>query len=243
MSWIYQRESRLMLEWERRVAREFNWSAFISDAEAADFRRMAPESAHKVATLSNGVDADYFSPQRDYPNPYPADAKTIVFTGAMDYFPNVDAVEWFAREVMPPLRQRWPGVLFYIVGGKPSPKVQALAGDDITVTGRVEDVRPYLAHATAVTAPLRIARGIQNKVLEGMAMARTVITSPQGLEGIDAEPGIELLTADTPSDYLDRFAQVLAGLDLGGAARARILQDYAWPARLAPLASMLEGRA
>ena len=240
MSWLYRREARLLLAWERRIAREFDWSAFVSDAEAADFRRMAPESAARTVTLSNGVDAEFFTPEADHPNPYPAGKRVVVFTGAMDYYPNVDAVEWFARQVLPAARVRWPDLAFYIVGGKPTPAVRALEGEGVVVTGRVADVRPYLAHAAAVTAPLRIARGIQNKVLEGMAMARTVITSPQGLEGIAARPGAELLVADTPEQHLEALGRVLAGLDLGAAARARVLAEYAWPARLAKPDVLLE---
>jgi hypothetical protein len=120
-----------------------------------------------------------------------------VFTGAMDYWPNVDAVQWFATRSSRPARQRFPGLRFYIVGARPAPAVQALGQRPAwTVTGTVPDVRPYIAHAQVAVAPLRIARGIQNKVLEAMAMATPVVVSPQALEGIDAEPGSELVLAD-----------------------------------------------
>ncbi|MBI5329085.1 MAG: TIGR03087 family PEP-CTERM/XrtA system glycosyltransferase [Betaproteobacteria bacterium] len=243
LSWLYRREGRRLLDWERRVASEFDASLFVSPAEAADFQRLAPESAARISPLNNGVDADYFSPANAYPNPYPAQKRVIAFTGAMDYWPNVDAVRGFAREVMPALRERHADTLFYIVGSRPGPEVMALASDAVRVTGRVEDVRPYLAHAEAVVAPLRIARGIQNKVLEGMAMARTVIASPQALEGIAARDGEEVLRAEGVADYLEAHTRIRAGLDLGGAARARVLADYSWPAALAPLDRLLATEA
>lgn len=242
LSWLYAREGRRLLAWERRVAAEFDAGLFVSASEAQDFRRLAPESAAKIGHFNNGVDAEYYAPDRAYPDPYPAGARVLVFTGAMDYWPNVEAVAWFAREVLPGVRQRHPEAAFYIVGNRPAPEVQALAAlAGVSVTGRVADVRPYLHHAAAVVAPLRIARGIQNKVLEGMAMGKTVIATPQALEGIAARVGEEILCADTPGQMAARVDQVLAGRDLGGAARARVASDYAWEASLARLDASLEG--
>lgn len=241
MSWVYAREADKLLAWERRIAADFDHSLFISAAETRDFKALAPESAHKVSVLTNGVDADYFSPDRDYPTPYQT-LPQLVFTGVMDYKPNIDAVVWFAREVLPLLRQTHPRAGFTIVGSKPASEVQDLAREDsVLVTGRVEDVRPYLAHATGVVAPLRIARGIQNKVLEGMAMGKTVICSPQALEGIAARPGQDLLLADTPAAFADACRQVLDGQAvLGAAARRCVLDTYAWFACLARLDTLLE---
>jgi len=241
LSWLYRREGDKLLAWERRVAAEFDASLFVSATEAADFRALAPESASKVGYYHNGVDADYFSPERDYPDPYPVASKVVVFTGAMDYWPNVDAVLWFAAEVLPLLRASLPGCLFAIVGSKPAPEVRALASQPgILVTGRVEDVRPYLAHARVVVAPMRIARGIQNKVLEGMAMARPVVVTPQALEGIDALPDREVrLAADAPA----MAAAVLAALNdagMGWAARQRVLENFSWAHNLAHVDQLLE---
>jgi sugar transferase (PEP-CTERM/EpsH1 system associated) len=241
MSWLYQREGRKMLAWERRVAAEFDASLFVSAAEAADFQALAPESANKIGYFHNGVDADYFSPERDYSNPYPAASQVVVFTGAMDYWPNIDAVLWFAAEVLPLLRARLPDCLFAIVGSKPAPEVLALAGQaNILVTGRVEDVRPYLAHAQVVVAPLRIARGIQNKVLEGMAMAKPVVATPQALEGIAAVPEQEVRVA---ADAAGLAAAVLAARNdatSGAAARRRVLNDFSWANNLARVDQLLE---
>jgi sugar transferase (PEP-CTERM/EpsH1 system associated) len=241
LSWLYRREGRRLLDWERRVAAEFDAGLFVSSAEAADFAELAPESASKIDYFHNGVDADYFSPERNYPDPYPAGAKVVAFTGAMDYWPNVDAVLWFAREVLPELRFRQPEWLFAIVGGKPAPEVRALASQPgILVTGRVPDVRPYLAHAGAAVAPLRIARGIQNKVLEGMAMARPVVATPQALEGIDAIPGREILVAEDADAMVAAVMDATNNPDLGSAARARVMNDYNWAGNLARVDHILE---
>jgi sugar transferase (PEP-CTERM/EpsH1 system associated) len=242
LSWLYRREGERLLAWERRVAAEFDASLFVSPAEAADFRRLAPQSAGKVGHYHNGVDADYFSPERDYPDPYPAGVRALVFTGAMDYWPNVDAVSWFAREVLPALRAERPDILFAIVGSKPAAEVQALARmPGVLVTGRVEDVRPWLAHAAVVVAPLRIARGIQNKVLEGMAMARTVVATAQALEGIDALPGKEILLAADRESMAAAVGRVLdVASPLGDAARMKVLRDFAWAGNLARVDQLLE---
>src|SRR5690606_39218218 len=143
-----------------------------------------------------------FSPEHGFPSPFPAGEQPIVFTGAMDYWANVDAVEWFVQAILPQIRAVAPAAVFTIVGGNPSPKVKALAAlPGVKVTGRVPDVRPYLAHAAVVVCPLRSARGIQNKLLEGMAMARPVAAPPQAFEGIEAEPGRDLLLADTAAGF------------------------------------------
>jgi sugar transferase (PEP-CTERM/EpsH1 system associated) len=241
LSWLYQREARKLLAWECRVAAEFDSSLFVSAVEAADFQKLAPASAAKVGYYHNGVDADYFSPERDYTNPYPVGSSALVFTGAMDYWPNVDAVLWFAAEVLPILRTRMPNYLFAIVGSKPAPEVQALAYQpDILVTGRVADVRPFLAHARCVVAPLRIARGIQNKVLEGMAMAKTVVATPQALEGIGALPGHEvLLAADAPT-LAAAITAALSNTHTGPAARRRVIERFSWAHNLARIEHLLE---
>ena len=236
MNLVYRREARKLLDYERRIAGEFDASLFVSQTEARMFRTMAPEHAHKIAAFTNGVDTDYFSPDHVLENPYTPDEQAIVFTGAMDYWPNVDAVDWFAREIFPGVRRNHPAAVFYIVGSKPSVQVQALARlPGVKVTGRVEDVRPYIAHARLAVAPLRIARGIQNKVLEAMAMASTVVVTPQALEGICATPGAELLLAADSSDFTATVNAQLARPNsaIGGAARALVIAHYGWTSNLA----------
>ncbi|MEO6430590.1 MAG: TIGR03087 family PEP-CTERM/XrtA system glycosyltransferase [Nitrosospira sp.] len=236
MSWIYRRESKLLLDYEKQVARLFDSATFVSETEADLFKRLAPEVAEKVTYFNNGVDADYFSPQNIYPNPYLAGIDTLVFTGAMDYWANVDAVQWFASNIFPAIRLQLPKVEFYIVGARPSAAVMALADlPGIIVTGSVPDIRPYLAHASMAVAPLRIARGIQNKVLEAMAMGKTVIASPQAIEGINANPDRDMVVANDESDFINRIIELLQNgpnRAIGRAARTRVLEDYNWKKNL-----------
>ena len=164
----------------------------------------------------------------------------LVFTGQMDYRPNIDAVTWFARDILPLIRQHRP-VQFAIVGRAPTSAVQALASDDVTVTGAVDDVRGWIAAADVCVAPLKLARGIQNKVLEAMAMARPVVASAAAAEGIDHAGTIRV--AETTVAFA---AQVVALLEapedasrLGEAARAQVIRRYGWDARLAPLDALL----
>ena len=244
MSAVYRREGRKLLEYERRIASRSNASLFVSAAEAASFREWAPESSDRVHWMNNGVDATYFAPEAAAAaNPYPEGATVIVFTGAMDYWPNVDAVTWFAETVLPLVRNKHPDVRFYIVGNRPAPQVQALTRlAQVTVTGFVEDMRPWIRHATLAVAPLRIARGVQNKVLEAMALARPVIATPQALEGLTAQPGRELLLAEPDSvTFAEAVSRQLSIPDnnLGSAARARILADYDWERNLDRIQELL----
>jgi sugar transferase (PEP-CTERM/EpsH1 system associated) len=243
MSWLYRHEARQLLSYERRVARDYDASLFVSAPEAALFRDLAPESSARIGFFNNGVDTDYFSPDTGHANPYPAGERAVVFTGAMDYWPNVDAVQWFANEVFPALRARFADLRFYIVGARPTQAVRDLEKlPGVSVTGTVPDVRPYIAHAQAAVAPLRIARGIQNKVLEAMAMATPVVVSPQALEGIDAEPGHDLVLADGADAFVDAVSSMLHARrdDMGRAARSRVERQYSWPSNLACIGERLE---
>lgn len=240
MSWIYQREARTLFALECRIAASFDASVFVSRAEAELFQRLSPECASRITFYNNGVDLDYFSPTHDCDSPYQPGERVLVFTGAMDYWANVDAVTWFAREVFPELRAQFPELRFFIVGSRPPEEVQALAGAGIIVTGSVPDVRPYVAHAEIAVAPLRIARGIQNKVLEAMAMAKAVVVSPQALEGIDAEANREVLLANDAAEFIARIASQLSQPNraIGEAARRRVEQAYSWNSSLRRLDSL-----
>jgi sugar transferase (PEP-CTERM/EpsH1 system associated) len=243
MSWLYRRESRLLLDYERHVAQAFNASLFVSQAEADLFKLLAPESREKTGFFSNGVDTDYFSPARPYPNPYPLNVAAIVFTGAMDYWPNVDAVAWFAQQILPAVLAQHPQARFYIVGSRPTSRVMSLAAlPGVYVTGSVPDVRPYLAHAHIAVAPLRIARGIQNKVLEAMSMAKTVLVSAQALEGIDAAPERELILAENAADFIAAVSAAMSHHDpaMGQHARQKIVNSYGWDSNLACIDALFE---
>ena len=239
MSWLYRREGKRLLAYEREIAARSARSFFVTEAEVALFNRLAPECAVRVEPLCNGVDADYFTPDDNRASPYTADEIPVVFTGAMDYLPNIDAVRWFAAEVLPTLRQHQPRLRFYIVGRSPTPEVLALADANITVTGTIPDVRPYLQHAAVVVAPLRIARGIQNKILEAMAMARSVVASTECAAAVDAVIGQELLTATTSADFIAEIEALLQDtgrcVSISTAARQRVLSRYSWEAHLSGL--------
>jgi polysaccharide biosynthesis protein PslH len=242
MRQIWRREWRLVEKLERRVALASDHSVLVTEAEATLFRSKVPEAAGKIAGISCGVDHRYFDPSLDYPAPYdPAEGQVFVFTGTMDYRPNIDAVIWFATEVLPILRRTIPSARFYIAGGNPTEAVKNLAKlAGVTVTGRVADVRPYVAHATAAVAPMRIARGIQNKVLEAMAMAKPVIVTSGALEGIDATPEREVILADDAAMFAAAAVRLTGthgattpeGRAMGQAARRLILKRYDWDARL-----------
>ena len=236
LSWLYRREGTALLAYERAVTTRARRSFFVTEKETALFRSLAPECADGIEPLSNGVDADHFAPDPGRPSPFPPGETALVFTGAMDYWPNVDAVVWFAAEVLPRLRQAWPTLRFYIVGRSPSAAVLALRSDAVVVTGTVPDVRPYLQHAAAVVAPLRLARGIQNKILEAMAMGRPVVAATTCVEALHATPGIELLAAEQPGDYVQQLSGLLrapaCAAALGAAGRRRVVACYSWHAHL-----------
>lgn len=244
LSWLYRREHMTLLRYERRVAKLFDVSLFASSAEAALFRSLAPEVAGKVFDLTNGVDSAYFAPEGFWADPYRGDRHAIVFVGAMDYRANIDAVCFFADHVFQSVRRKVPDATFYIVGANPTSKVSNLGRwHGVTVTGRVADVRPYLAHAGVVVAPLQIARGIQNKVLEAMAMAKTVVATPQALDGIEAEAGRDVLVAETPTAFADAVVVVLTGEsqhDIGTNARRCVSVNHDWQSSLARLDKILD---
>jgi sugar transferase (PEP-CTERM/EpsH1 system associated) len=245
LSWLYRREGERLFAFERSVAGRARHSFFVTEAERDLFLSTVPECQGRVDALCNGVDAEFFAPDNGGDSPFPDGEIPIVFTGAMDYWPNVDAAVWFAGAILPQLRERHPAVRFYVVGRSPDPAVKALAGDAVVVTGTVDDVRPYLAHAAAAVAPLRIARGIQNKVLEAMAMARPVVASASCAAPIEAVLGKELLAAEGVDDYLAQLDVILGDRALaeaiGQAARCRVLVGYSWDAHLALIDHYLEG--
>ncbi|WP_294358877.1 TIGR03087 family PEP-CTERM/XrtA system glycosyltransferase [uncultured Sphingomonas sp.] len=229
--WMYHREARLLGAYEREVTARVAASLFVSAEEAA----LIPSAR----ALENGIDTSFFDPTASFV-PVSGQGRLIVFTGQMDYKPNVDAVVAFARDVLPRVRVRHPDVRFAIVGRAPVREVRALASDAVIVTEEVPDVRGWLAAADVVVAPLGLARGIQNKVLEAMAMARAVVASPAAAEGIDHAGTIRIAAgkgmAEAVNALLDEPATARS---LGQRARARVQTRYAWDACLAPLDAMM----
>lgn len=229
MGWIYGREARTLLQLEHTVARNYDITSFVSDADAALFKQLAPDVTDRIRVIPNGVDIDYFDPGRAYTTPFVADRPAIVFTGAMDYWPNVDAVSWFATEVFSRIRQTMPTADFWIVGSSPTRQVTELrAIPGVVVTGRVPDVRPYLAHAAAVVAPLRVARGVQNKVLEAYAMARPVVLSSAAANGLLPAPFIGEATHDDPERMAAAVRRALKNDTSSDTNRNYVMDNYSW---------------
>lgn len=247
MGWINRREGRILLDFERAVARRADVSTFVSATEAAAFAEDSGCDLQRLSVLENGVDLNYFNPQNskantNYRNP------AIVFTGQMDYRPNVDSMVSFAGNFSSAIRSVHPNATFAIVGRNPTREVRALAAiPGVIVTGAVPDVRVWLAAADVVVAPLRIARGIQNKVLEAMAMGKPVVASAEAAEGIDARHGEHLIVAQGPDEEARAVLALLAdparAAALGRAARARVEERYDWAETLAPLRTLLTGAA
>lgn len=245
MSWLYRREGARLLCFERRVAAACDASVFVSPAEAELFRKLAPRQADKVLSAANGVDLAFYDPAQAFDSPYQGDELPLVFTGAMDYWPNIDAAKWFASEVLPLIRRQLPAVRFHIVGGGAGPDVVALGQQDgVSVEGRVPDVRPWIRHAAAVVAPLRVARGVQNKVLEGLAMARPTVVTPAALEGIGATPGDSLLLGADASELAAAVNTVLddaqGAARLGQRGRELMERDYRWGDNMQVIADALQ---
>jgi sugar transferase (PEP-CTERM/EpsH1 system associated) len=235
--WVYGREARVLLQLERQLARSMNTSIVCSPVEKELFDRYIPDVPCSV--LQNGVDLQYFAPVGLAPEP-----GHLVFTGVMDYFPNVDACEFFAREVLPRIRERHADARFTIVGSNPSPEVLKLAElPGVAVTGRVADTRAYLRRASVCVAPLRIARGIQNKVLEGLAMGLPVVGTTAATQGVGGVPGQDYLIADGADAQVAAVTSLLGDSTkrgrLAAAGRRFVAAHYDWGARMASLDDIL----
>ncbi len=246
MKWIYAREAKKLVAYDRALAMKSRAAIVCTKSEVAAFSELAPEVTDRLKVVHLGMDRNFFSVDASRASPFKADTLPIVFTGHMGYWPNIDAVQWFVSDVLPKIRQRVPAAQFWIVGTDPSPAVQALAKDDVFVTGRVPDVRPYLQHARLVVAPNRIGRGIANKALEAMSMAKPLIVSPQiamGLEQANADE--DYLVAANAAAMAELAVRVLMQPDVGDAiganARARIEKDYDWDRNLSRTEASLLG--
>jgi sugar transferase (PEP-CTERM/EpsH1 system associated) len=237
MSWVYRREWRTLLAVERRIAKSFDENVFCTPLEERIFREQIPGASSLV--LRNGVDLAFYRPR-----PERAEPGHLVFTGVMDYLPNVDGCVWFVHEILPKVRERFPDARFTIVGSRPSPEVQALARvAGVTVTGFVNDTREWLERAAISVAPLRIARGIQNKVLEALAMGLPVVGTTSATQGIDGGAGDAYLVADS----VEAQANAICGLledpsrarEIAKRGRALVEAHYDWDVTLRPLDVLL----
>jgi len=246
--WVYAREARLLAAEEARLAHRADATLLISQDEAELFRRRMGKTRANVMTVANGIDAALFDPAAVAPHPRLVDdaGPHIVMTGQMDYPPNVAAVLRTARQLMPAIREMYPAAQFHVVGRDAGAEVCALGGLNGTrVWGEVPDVRPFLAAADLVVAPLTIARGVQNKVLEAMAMARPILLSAEAATGIGAADGEHYAVGSDDQDMGKRALELLgdrpAALAMGASARRFVTEHQSWDTALAPLAEIIGG--
>jgi len=246
LSALYRSEGTRLRNYEKLVARQFQHSIFVSESEAHLFKSKGGFEAHtsqdcSISVIPNGVDHVYFQPR---PESY--EENSIVFTGAMDYLANVDGVLYFRKEILPRIRREIPEARFYIVGRNPHKKVQRLAREDknIVVTGFVKDIRPYISRAAVFVAPLRIARGIQNKVLEAMAMGVPVVASSMAFDGLRAVPEESLFVRDDPEGFADQVIRLikdpLLRKKVSLCARKTIETQYDWTQSMNRLEEILK---
>lgn len=233
-------EAARLASFEHAVAAHAHISLFVSDAEAALFRARSGLGSEKVRAVENGIDLERFSPNHPHQSVADGEGPLIVFTGQMDYAPNVEAVQFFATQVLPHL----DGARFAIVGRAPTAAVTALASlENVSVTGEVADPRDWIAAADIVVAPLLLARGVQNKVLEAMAMGKAVVATTSAASGIDAKAGRDLIIADGAIEQVEAIRLLLGDHDqrarLGQSARSRMEARYDWSATLAPLPHLI----
>jgi sugar transferase (PEP-CTERM/EpsH1 system associated) len=236
-SWLYALEGRRLRRLERDLPRWARAVALVGEAEADLYRQFCANGV--VRAITNGVDLDYFRPAP------PADEPCCVFVGALDYLPNVDGAVWFCREVWPEVVRQRPDARVLLVGRRPAPAVRRLDGlPGVEVIGQVPDVRPHLARAAVAVVPLRLARGVQNKVLEALATARATVVSPAALHGLRAEPGTHLAVASTPAEWvrtvLELFSAPALRHRLGAAGRTYVDEHHCWEACLDGFGDLLE---
>jgi sugar transferase (PEP-CTERM/EpsH1 system associated) len=230
---LYRQQYRRMPRFERRAVARFDRVLAVSDADRDTFTRLYPGAIQRtVQVIPTGVDAEYFTPSGP---PSPSDDRSIVFTGSMDWLPNEDAMLSFCRDVLPRVRAAEPRATLTIVGRRPTTAVQRLAADQgVLVTGRVEDVRPYLERATVFAVPIRVGGGTRLKIFEAMAMGKAVVSTTVGAEGLDVVPDLHLLVADGPQNFADAIVSLFRDVErrrqLEQAGRTLVIDRYDWAA-------------
>lgn len=241
MSYIYHREHKLIAAYERKIATTFDTCYLISDKEVDLFNQKIA-IADNVHTLGNGL-----NPQEFYPASQPPknSAPVFIFTGVMDYKPNVDAVVWFVEQCWQQIIQHYPKAEFIIAGMNPNSAVNELKKHQgITVTGFVDDILPYYHSADYFIAPFRLARGVQNKILQAFACGLPVISTPMGAEGIDCYDDEQILIANSADEFLQQIQRLEADGQLKARIKASALElineKYSWSGKLAPLGQELE---
>ena len=238
---LYGAQYRRMLRYERRELARFDGILAVSDADRDTFTRLYPGAiSQPVHVVPTGVDTDYFEPASSDPQ-----SRAMVFTGSMDWLPNEDAMIYFCREVLPAIRAEIPDASLAIVGRTPTPAVKKLAEEHgVTVTGRVDDVRPYMKEAAVYIVPLRIGGGTRLKIFEAMAMGKAVVSTTVGAEGLPVTDGEHVRLADEPAAFARAVVHLMRDLDerrrIEAAARALVVARYDWSAVAGELESALQ---
>jgi sugar transferase (PEP-CTERM/EpsH1 system associated) len=242
LSMGYRVESAKLRKYEKKVASQFDLCTATTRGELEELQKLG--NSIPSAVIPNGVDLSYFHPRSETPE----DSSLIVFLGRMDYYPNVDGVLYFAKEIFPAIRKEVPRAEFRIVGSNPSRVVRDLSKiPGISVTGYVPDVRPYLMDAALAVAPLRIARGTQNKILQFLAMGVPVVTTPQAAKGVAADSGRHFLVADGSEPFARQVLRLLQDPalreTLSVAGRQPLEEAHCWPASMQILDRLLENHS
>jgi sugar transferase (PEP-CTERM/EpsH1 system associated) len=234
---LYETQYRRMLRYEGDALRRFDGVLAVSDADRETFDRIYPGAIHRpVHVVPTGVDTEYFEPSGSpqIPNPQ-SQIPSLIFTGSMDWLPNEDAMLFFCRDILPRIRDEEPGIELAIVGRAPTPAVKQLAEQaGVRVTGRVDDVRPYMREAGVYVVPLRIGGGTRLKIFEAMAMGKAVVSTTVGAEGLPVNHGEHVLLADEPAAFAQAVVDLLRDVprrrQLEAAARALVVEKYDWSA-------------
>jgi sugar transferase (PEP-CTERM/EpsH1 system associated) len=245
---LYGAQYTRMLRYERKTLARFDGVLAVSDADRQTFAALYPDAIrHPVHVVPTGVDTGFFAPAPSdpaSPGSSAVESRTLVFTGSMDWLPNEDAMQYFCRDILPLIRAEEPGVRLSIVGRTPTPAVKRLADEhDVTVTGRVDDVRPYMKEAAVYIVPLRIGGGTRLKIFEAMSMGKAVVSTTVGAEGLPVTDGRHVRLADEPASFAGAVVRLLRDADararLETAARALVLEQYDWSAVAGSLESAL----
>ncbi len=248
-AWLNRRESRLLAAEEQRLGVRADATFLISDSEADLYRsRLQQPSLVDIRVMGNGIDTDLFDPSRVSPQTDMAKqaGPNFCFVGQMDYRPNEEAILWGARELMPELRKRYPEAMLHVVGRSPTAPVRACGElPGVQVWGEVPDVKPFLAAASAVIAPLAIARGVQNKVLEAMSMARPVVLTQDAATGIAGVDGDHWLLSERDAEAMTASLASLVedpanAQQIGANARAFVQSNHSWASMLKPIEALID---
>lgn len=220
-------QTERLVDYERQHAGKFRLNITVSDADAAMLKTISPDA--RTAVVPNGVDTNYFTARNDEETP------ALIYTGGMNMFANRDAVEWFLERIWPLIKAAVPGVRFFAIGSRPSPRVLAAVAADpaVQAPGFVDDVRPWVARAAIYVVPLRVGGGTRLKMVDAMAQGKAIVATTLGAEGIDGKHGEQFMLADEPEVFartvIDLLQDTAARRRLGAAARLRAEERYAWP--------------